>query len=119
MRDTLAALLPVLTFLASTAGSGLLASRLFDWLCTQLPAEDAPLLRPLLRRILPLLHAPRYKRIAALALAGLISLAASMALAAATGGDVALTLDKSLAAALSAIIGQLMHGMRLSNEIDA
>jgi|FLYN01.1.fsa_nt_gi hypothetical protein len=118
MPETLRLLIPVLSFLASTAGAGLAASRLFDRLRAALPANELAAL-PAGRLVSPLLHAPRYARLSALVLAALISVAASVALAAAQGGDLGGALDTALAASLAAIISQLMHGMGLSDEVDA
>lgn len=118
MPATLQVLIPVLAFLASTAGAGLVASRLFDVLRAALPPDELAV-SPLGQLVAPLLHAPRYARLSALVLAAAISVAASGLLALARHADVPGALDQAFAASLAAIISQLMHGMQLSNEVEA
>lgn len=114
---TIAAALPVLAFLASSAGAGLLASWLFDRLRSWLPLPAAAPASRLARVGYALLYVPRYARIVTLLLPQLIIILASLLLAVLTGAPVAGALDVALAAAVGAIVAQLRHGLGLSTEL--
>jgi hypothetical protein len=118
MPATLAILLPLLQFLASTAGAGVAASRLFDWLRAELPPSRALAWPPLAQRALALLHAPRYARVGVLLLSALVSLLASAAVSALSGRPLLPDLDAALSASLAAIVSQLWHARTLSADVD-
>lgn len=112
MPSTTDALLPLLAFLASTAGAGWLASALFAaarrrWPCPT--AAQWSQAGPLRRAAWQALHAPRGARLTVFALAALVALAASALVAALAGRPVAPALD----AALAVIISQLIHAAGL------
>lgn len=118
MPQTLATILPLLQFLASTAGAGLVASRLFAWLRAECPPSRALAWPALARRALPLLHAPRYARFSVLVLSALISLVASAAVSGLTGRPLLPDLDACLSASLAAIVSQVWHARTLSAQVD-
>ncbi|WP_026370021.1 hypothetical protein [Kallotenue papyrolyticum] len=106
MTHTRDAIVPVLTLLASASGSGLAAYHLIAFLKQRIPSGNGPLAT--------LLHTPRYLRVVALLLAGVIAVLAKISLAAITGEDLLVATDLALAGALSAIVSQLLHGLTLS-----
>lgn len=112
MSDTTASLIPILTFLASTAGAGWLASRLFARARAALPCptrEAWPTLRPARRFLTTALYAPAWARVMVFGLSAAISLAATAAAALLTGQDSRPALD----AALAVIVSQLVHAAGL------
>jgi hypothetical protein len=102
--QTLTILRPYLTYFASTAGGGVAAFALIEWL-----RRRFPLVQGRTNLFYTLLYAPAYARYTALILAALISVLASVALAAIQGGDVLTTADTALAAAIAAILSQVLH----------
>lgn len=105
---TLTILLPILQWLASTAGAGEAAKYLLNQARTRWPDVT-------------IINAPQYARWSSLALAALISMFFAGLIAAlqyvATGQPLAgigSALDSALAAALAAIWSQIAHGRQLS-----
>jgi len=127
MSETLAIFLPLLRYAAAPSVVGALASIAFAYLRVALPqdtesASPAPSTRyPALRRlgvrIRALLFTPRYARLAALFLAGLIGGALNVLIAALSGGDVLSVLDTASAGLLAMVASQLTHGMTLDAEV--
>jgi len=97
----------LLTFLASTTGSGGVTNWLFDWLKAKWPMHDGA--GPLVRWM----HTPRYARILAILLAMAISVLCTAALAALTGADIWNAIDLVVAPAFSALFSQLLHARQL------
>src|SRR4051812_2523047 len=103
MNQTAAVLIPLLRYAAAPSFVGALASIAFAYLRVSLPsgAEAVspaptprhPSLRRLGARLRALLFTPRYARLAALLLAGLIGGALNVLIAALSGGDVLSVLD--------------------------
>lgn len=109
MPDTMVALVPILQFLASAAGAGIVASRLLDAMRRWFPPLPTGKVRSLpawQACAYALLYTPSRTRLVVFGLTALVSLASSAAVAAATGQPVNAALD----AALAIIIGQLRHG---------
>ncbi len=118
MPSTAATLAPLLAALASTAGAGWAASRLFGRLRAALPcptaAEWPRLARP--RRLAAtLLYAPRYARLTVFALSAAVSLAATGAAALLAGQDARPALD----AALAVVVSQLIHAAGMPDRPEA
>lgn len=110
MTQTRTAILPVLVFLGSIGGAGTAAYVLFNVLRSAFPARERGPAR--------LLHAPRYARWIAFALAAVISVGASALLAALSDADVLDAVDTALAAALSIVASQVLHGLQLSARVE-
>jgi hypothetical protein len=110
MPESLATLLPLLSLLATAGGAGYAASWLFDalrrrWPCpTRAQWRDAASWQRLAWRTL---YAPRQARLAVFALATLVSLLASVALALLSGADPLRAADAVLSASLAVIVSQL------------
>jgi len=127
MNETLAAFLPLLRYLAAPSVVGALASIAFACLRVSLPQDTeltspAPSTRyPALRRfgvqLRALLFTPRYARLAALLLAGIIGGALNVLIAAVSGGDVLAVADHATAGLMAMVASQLMHGMTLNAEV--
>ena len=118
MNETLATLVPALSFLASTAGAGYAASHLFDALRRWFPRPSqyewaqTPHWRKVVYRAL---WSPRGSRLTVFALAAVVAILDSVATATATGRDPFLALD----AALAVVVSQLIHGAGLSGRVDS
>lgn len=102
--------IPALQYLVTVGGAGAAATWLIDrarqrW---PLPAEQPK--QRIAQLVFLALYAPRYVRWTALALAGVISIAAAVVLAAASGQPI----NVAAAAAFAAIYSQLAHGKTLS-----
>jgi len=109
MNHTIAALLPLLQYLAGP-GAGVLAALLFAALRREFPVSTLP------RALALCIWSRRGARLSALLLAGLLGLAASAALAWAQGQPITLVVD-ALAAAL---VSQIWHAaIDLSAELPA
>lgn len=119
MRQTIALLLPLLAYAASTVGAGALAFATFVWLRQQFPQPSVVPVRRIQRWCYLALYAPRYARVSALILAALISILASLAMAFLSHADVLVSLDNAVSAALAAIISQLTHAAVLSPTMPA
>lgn len=117
MPDTTAALLPILAFMASTAGAGWLASAAFARLRLGVPRPTAaqwPRLTLLGRLVITALYAPLWARVAVFVLAAAISLAATVGVAALTGQPARPALD----AALAVIVSQIVHAAGLPATVE-
>lgn len=101
---SLAALLPLLTWLATAAGAGVIASHVFDLARAQLEGRPAELLRN--RAI---------ARVVVLALACLVSIGAFALLDLISGQAVTARLDQALAGAL---MSQLYHLLGMASELE-
>lgn len=108
--QTLNVIIPILSFLASTGGAGIVASMLFDKLRATFKPKEFP-------GIAPFLHAPRYARWVVMVLAMIIGVLASIPLAYLQSQDILLSVDAALAASLSAIVSQVKHSFRQSNKV--
>ena len=109
-------LIALSAFLASTAGSGWLASVLLDQLREATPKPDATTWQAgtrMQRLAWTLLYAPRYVRYVVLLLAALISLSANTALALVAGLTPALALD----AALAVVASQIRHSLTMKDTL--
>lgn len=118
MTATVAALLPLLAFAASTAGAGWLASRLFDRLRAAVPRPTAAQwarLTALGRLAVTALYAPRWARMTVFLLAWLVATLASVATSALTGRAALPALD----AALAVIVSQVAHAAGLPAHAEA
>lgn len=119
MSQTIATLRPFLTLFASATGAGAFAFYLIERLRAVYPQTDAVIVWPVARFCYSLLYAPRYTRLFALALAGLVSLSASVALSWMQGADVLAAADQALAASLGAVVSQFIHAFCLSSQLPA
>lgn len=109
-------ILSLIGFLASTVGSGVLASWLLDQMRLAMPKPTTATwhaARRWRRLLWALLYAPRYARYTVLVLAVLVSLSANIILAAAGGLTPALALD----AALAIVASQIRHSFTLPKEV--
>lgn len=109
MSQTLNLLLPALAYLASTAGAGIAASQLFDWLRAKFSGAQPP-------RVDWLLSSRIGARLTVMVLACLISVAAALLIALITGQDIGPALDQALAAIVAS---QLYHLKDMRGEIAA
>jgi hypothetical protein len=113
---SLATLIDLLAFLASTAGAGWAATRIFDWLRTEIPRPtvfDWPHLSRFGRVVMTLLYAPRYARMSVFVLASLISIISTVLLAQVRGESARPAFD----AAVAVIVTQLLHLVQLPAEV--
>jgi len=111
MTQTTHILIPILSFLVSTGGAGVVASLLFDNLRAHYPQESMP------QWAARLIYAPRYARWSVMLLALVISVGASALLALVQGQDMLLSIDAALAASLSVIVSQVKHSFRQSTQV--
>jgi len=110
MSQTTATLIPLLSFLASSAGAGYAASWLFEAVRRRWPRPTRAQWRGAAswqRLAWRALYAPRQARLAVFALATLVSLAASVLLALLSGADPLGAADAVLSASLAVIVSQL------------
>lgn len=118
--QTVDLMIPILTLLATSGGAGWAASRLFDWIRTQIPRPTlaewhaAPWLA---RQGWALLWSPALARPTAFVLAATLAALASGLLAWLTGRDALVALD----AALAVVISQIVHiwGLPMTPTMDA
>jgi hypothetical protein len=106
--QTVDLMIPILTLLATSGGAGWAASRLFDWLRTQIPRPTAAEWHAapwLARQGWALLWSPALARPTAFVLAATLAALASGLLAWLTGRDALVALD----AALAVVISQIVH----------
>lgn len=118
MDSSVATLVPILTFLASTAGAGWLASRLFARARAAIPCptrQSWPRLTWAGRLVTTALYAPAWARVTVFALSAAISLAATAGASLLAGQDARPALD----AALAVIVSQLVHAAGLATRPEA
>lgn len=116
MPETVQAILPALTFLASIGGAGWLAGVLLEAARRRVPRPVAATWQaaPRWRQALyAALYAPAHTRIVVFALAGLIAVGASVARAALLGAPVAPAFDATLAI----VVSQLLHTLQLPADV--
>lgn len=120
LSRTIAAIVPLLSALASPVVAGVLAALAFDALRQRFPMpQQAPASRAG-GLLLWLLYAPLGARIASSGMSILIAVGAGLLLAAFTGGDLISTADAILAAFVGPFVASLTHGLRwLSRELPA
>lgn len=97
----------ILTFLASTTGSGGVTTWLFDWLKATWPMHDGAIW------LVRWMHTPRYARLLSVFLAMAISIICTALLALITGANIWNALDLVVAPAFSAIFSQVLHARQL------
>lgn len=111
MTQTLAVILPYLTLIAGPIGGGALGAWVFQRIRTAIPREGIAIQRArwYVRLLAWALYDPFGALLSALILSGIVSIGASVSIAALTGQDVLSAFDTAFAGMVGAVASQIAY----------